>query len=72
MSMAHERRPCTWQVNAELVAWMLLGRVFDMVCSMDVNINLFLFVLPAVLVCFEAFAAGCPTFVCLTAGTAAC
>ena len=34
--------------------------------------HLFLFVLPAVLLCFEAFAAGCPTFVCLTAGTAAC
>jgi hypothetical protein len=72
MSMAHEWRPCTWQVNTELETWMLLGRVFDMVCSMDVNINLFLFVLPAVLLCFEAFAAGCPTFVCLTAGTAAC
>jgi hypothetical protein len=69
MSMAHEWRPCTWQVNTELETWMLLGRVFDMVCSIDVNINP---VLPAVLVCFEAFAAGCPTFVCLTAGTAAC
>ena len=38
MSMAHEWPPCTWRVNAELEAWMLLGRVFDMVCSMDVNI----------------------------------
>ena len=72
MSMAHEWRPCTWRVNAQLEAWMLLGRVFDMVCSMDVNINLFLFVLPAVLLCFEACAAGCPTFIPFTAGTAAC
>ena len=72
MSMAHDWRPCTWRVNDKLEAWMLLGRVFEMVCSMDVNINLFFFVLPAVLLCFEAFAAGCTTFVCLTAGTAAC
>jgi len=34
MSMAHDWRPCTWWVNAQLEAWMLLGRV-------DVNISLF-------------------------------
>ena len=38
MSMAHDWRPCTWRVNADLEAWKLLGQVFDMVRSMDVNI----------------------------------
>lgn len=71
MSMAHDWRPCTWRVNADLEAWKLLGQVFDMVRSMDVNI-FFLSMLPAELPCFEAFGAGCPTFVCLTAGMAAC
>ena len=33
MSMAHDWRPCTWWVNAQLEAWMLLGLV-------DVNISL--------------------------------
>ena len=36
--MAHDWRPCTWRVNADLEAWKLLGQVFDMVRSMDVNI----------------------------------
>ena len=67
MSMAHDWRPCTWRVIADLEAWMLLGRVFDMGCQ-----HPFLSVLLAVLLCFEAFAAGCPTSVCLTAGMAAC
>ena len=38
MAMAHDCRPCTWRVNADLEAWKLLGQVFDMVRSMDVNI----------------------------------
>ena len=41
MSMAHDWRPCTWRVNADLEAWKLLGQVFDMVRSMDVNIFFF-------------------------------
>jgi hypothetical protein len=40
MSMVHDWRPCTWRVNAQLEAWMLLGQVFDMVCLVDVNISL--------------------------------
>ena len=35
MSMAHDWRPCTWRVNADLEALMLLGRVFDMCEGMD-------------------------------------
>ena len=40
MSIAHDWRPCARLVNAKLEAWMLLSRIFDMVCSMDVNISL--------------------------------
>ena len=37
-----ERGCCqpTWRVSGKLETWMLLGRVFDMVFSMDVNISL--------------------------------
>ena len=51
--MAHDWRPCTWRVNDKLETWMLLGRVFEMVCLMDVNIP-FVSFSPAVLVCLKA------------------
>ena len=74
MSMAHDWRPCTWWVNAQLEAWMLLGRVFGMVysCLFSGCEHLFVSFSPAVLLCFEAYPACCSTFACRTAGTAAC
>ena len=57
MSMAHDWRPCTCWVNAQLKAWMLLGRVFGMVYSCLLSGCEHLFVSSPAVLCFEAYPA---------------